>query len=567
MKKPSTNLAQLAWLTPLAIFTLAFVVRMAFVWQATESPYWRVPLIDARTYDAFAKELIRVSWLAPLPDSDASFTPYFQPPLYPIFLAVIYKLLGPSVISAVFVQYLIGSICCVLTYLLGRRYFGSKVGTVAGVAMALTATQIYYEGRLLPPVLIILLNLAVLLLAAKQMESAALWRWPVIGLLAGLSAITRPDILLFVPALLAWMWIERKTLLARRPVFCAVSLLLGILLPVGLTAARNHVVGRDSVPISSNGGINFYIGNHPEIDRTLGIRPGIGWSVLTYEPLIKTGSTKPSDWDAYFYRRAFAEMGEHKSATLMNFVRKSAWVWRGPEIRRNEDEYYLRRVSPLYRALLWRVGNFGFPFGIIAPLALLGLVTNLSRRRELLLPYAYVVTQVLMLVAYFPCTRYRVPLTPVLLIFGAAAALQLLDPARRPGRLVLLLAFGVLSMLCPPGFEGTAAQREADNCWMLGVANYIEKNPVRAMRAFEQGIRLDPENADLHNWLAILHSAERDYDRAEFHACRTIFLEPEYAPAYEMLADIYTRAGKPDKAAETLRLIRTNRELWRTRSL
>lgn len=563
-KNPDIGFLRSEWLAPLAIFTLAFIVRMAFVWQATESPYWRVPLVDASTYDALAKQINRAGWLAPLPDSRDPFTPYFQPPLYPLFLALVYRLLGATVVSAVLVQYLIGSVCCVLTYSLGRRYFGHRVGTIAGLAMALTATQVYYEGRLLPPVLITVLNLAVLILAGKQSESPAMWRWPVIGLLVGLSAITRPDILLFVPLLLVWMRIERAKVLPHRPALAVTALIAGIALPIAFTGVRNHVIGRDFVPISSNGGINLYVGNHPELDETLGIRPGIEWNALTYEPVVKTGSSRPSDWDRYFLDRALGLMAEHPGATIRNFVCKGVWVWRGQEIRRNEDEYYLTRVSPLYRALLWRVGSFGFPFGVIAPLALLGMVV-FRRQRELFLPYAYVLTQALMLILYFPCSRYRVPMTPVLLIFGAAAALHLLGrkPVRQAAsRVGLLIVFAVLSMVCRPGFEGTAAQREADNCWMVGVAHYLEKHPGRAAVAFEKGSRLDPENPDLHNWLAVTYYGRRDYASAETHARECIRLAPDYGPAYRMLADIYTDAGRPDEAAKVIKLIDANRKRW-----
>lgn len=563
-KNPDISFVRVEWLVPLAIFTLAFILRMAFVWQATESPYWRVPLVDASTYDGLAKQINRAGWLAPLPDSGDPFTPYFQPPLYPLFLALVYRLLGATVVSAVFVQYLIGSVCCVLTYSLGRRYFGHRVGTIAGFAMALTATQICYEGRLLPPVLITVLNTAVLLLAGKQSESPAAWRWPVIGLLVGLSAVTRPDILLFVPPLLIWMLIERKTVLPRRPAPSAAALLIGVLLPVAFTAIRNQAVGRDFALISTNGGINLYIGNHPDLDGTLGIRPGIEWNALTYEPVVKTGSMRPSDWDRYFLRRALGLVGEHPGAALRNLIVKGVWVWRGQEIRRNEDEYYLTRVSPLYRTLLWRAGGFGFPYGVIAPFALLGLAV-FRRRRDLFLPYAYVLTQALMLVIYFPCSRYRAPMLPVLLIFGAAAAFDLFGRKHlreTVARVALLAAFSAVSMICPPGFEGAPAQREADNCWMVGVAHYLEKHPGRAAVAFERGIRLDRNNPDLHNWLAMTQYGRGDYATAEVHARECIRLAPDYGPAYRMLADIYRDAGKPDKAAEVVRLINANRKRW-----
>lgn len=556
-----------AVLIPIAIFVLALAVRLVFVWQAADSPFWRVPLIDDRTNDIAAKTLNSVGWLAPLPEPGNPFTPYFQPPFYQFFLAAVYRVLGPWPISAALLQYLIGSACCVLTYLLGRRLFSRQVGITAGISSALTAPLIYYEGRLLPPVLLILMGMAVLLLALKQTDSPAFWRWPAIGLITGLSAVTRPDTLLFVPPLLFWVWMERKTVLRNVPALSVACLLLGILLPTGLVAARNQVVGRDSVPISANGGINFYLGNHPDLNSSLGIRPGIAWSTLMKKADVATGTARPSDTDRYFYRESVRLMAHDKTATVSNLARKMIWVWHGPEIRRNESEYYLTRVSGLYRMLLWRVGPFGFPFGIIGPFALLGIVTG-WRRRELFLPCAYVGTQVLAMVAYFPCSRYRVPILPLLLILGSAAAFGLFTLVRkrsfRPAaaQLGLLLVFGVLTTCCPPGFEGTPAQKEADNLWMLGVANYFEQRPDESLEALNQGLELDSDNVDLHNWLAIVHISRQEYADAEVHAEECVRLAPDYWPAYRMLADIYTASGKSAQAAEISAVIRSNRHRW-----
>ena len=562
-EKPKPESRGAAWLIPLIIFTCAFVIRMAFVAQVKDSPYWRVPLVDAQMYDQAAREMLDVSWLAPLPKMAGHFTPYYQPPLYQAFLALIYLVFGRSVMAAIIVQYLIGSLCCVLTYFVAARFFDRRIGIAAGIAMALTATEIYYEGRLLPPVLLIFLNLAILLLAAKQIEKPVAWRWPVIGLLIGLSAITRPDILLFLPFLLLWMWIERRTLLPERPLVWTLILLLLAAVPVGLTTLRNALIGKDTVPISWNGGVNFFIGNNPSMEKTIAIRPGTRWEALINEPMIRLRTSRPSDWSRYYLKIGLSTMWKFKRVTVFNLARKFLWVWRGPEIRRNEDEYYLRRVSSLYRMLLWRSGNFGFPFGVIAPLGLLGMVMSFRRRRELFLPYAYVVTQALMLVMFFPCTRYRAPLVPVLLMFGAAAVLKLISLARRKETndlfmaLSLLLIFGAVSTLSPPSFEGTPAQIEAENHRLLATALYAEGRQNEALRTCEDGLRLNPHDADIQKWLMEAYLEIGDYPNAEKHALECTRLAPTYGPAYATLVKIYEAEGKKSKAREIERLIKT----------
>jgi 4-amino-4-deoxy-L-arabinose transferase-like glycosyltransferase len=544
------------WIIPAGIFILALAVRLVFDAQARHSVYWRAPMVDALIYDKLAVQVLREGWLAPYPTVSEPYAAYYQPPLYHLFLALVYLVFGHSTFIASIVQYVIGSLSCVLTYFIGQAFFSRKIGIIAAVACALTSTQIYYDGRLLPPVLVTALNLTVILLLAKQAKSPSAWRLPVIGLLIGLSAVARPDILLFVPVLIVWMLWQRKFMLPRRFMVWTLVFLACIVLPIGLVTLRNVVVGRDFAVISWNGGVNFYIGNHPNMEATLAVRPGLRWETLMHLPQIRAGLVRHSDWNSWFYKTAFSLMWKHKKRTLLNFVRKFLWVWHGPEIQRNEDEYYLRRVSPLYAALLWRKGKFGFPFGVIAPLALLGMVISWHRRNDLFPLYGYIATQVLMLVAFFPCTRYRAPMVPVLLIFGASAFLELVQliRGRRIGELVplvcMLTAFAFLPSMYPPRFQGTPSQIEAENCRLLASGYYLEGDYDRAIRVCKKGLELEPDSPELHKWLLDAYKEQGDYSNAEKEALECIRLFPAYAPLYFTLLEIYEAEGKTHEANE-----------------
>ena len=63
----------------------------------------------------------------------------------------------------------------------------------------------------------------------------------------------------------------------------AVPLLIGAIVAVAPVTIRNAKSG-EFVPISHNGGINFYIGNNSNYDATVGIRPDREWKQLTTEP-------------------------------------------------------------------------------------------------------------------------------------------------------------------------------------------------------------------------------------------------------------------------------------------
>ena len=85
-----------------------------------------------------------------------------------------------------------------------------------------------------------------------------------------MTALTVASVLLFVPV--ALLWARRQ---ARAPVG---ALILGFALVIAPVTLRNRVVGGEWVPISYNAGINFYLGNNPDYDRTTNIRPGRDWA-------------------------------------------------------------------------------------------------------------------------------------------------------------------------------------------------------------------------------------------------------------------------------------------------
>lgn len=94
-----------------------------------------------------------------------------------------------------------------------------------------------------------------------------------------------------------------------------------------LRALRNYVRGHELVVVSGNGGIDFWIGNNPSYDKTVGIRPDIEWQRLVEEPS-KAGEHGKAAGSRYFVRKtlrwavdepwAFARLQAHKLRLLVS---------------------------------------------------------------------------------------------------------------------------------------------------------------------------------------------------------------------------------------------------------
>ena len=68
------------------VFAVALLVRLLHVWQIRRAPFFDVLMGDARGYDAWARRLAAGDWIG----RDV----FYQAPLYPYFLGVVYSIAG-----------------------------------------------------------------------------------------------------------------------------------------------------------------------------------------------------------------------------------------------------------------------------------------------------------------------------------------------------------------------------------------------------------------------------------------------------------------------------------------
>ena len=92
------------------------------------------------------------------------------------------------------------------------------------------------------------------------------WRNGLIsGFWWGLSALTREISLLFMAPIAIWMFLYLPGKSRIKLFFkCYGILLLSFCLTISPWIIRNYVIFKKFIPISTNGGINFYMGNNPD---------------------------------------------------------------------------------------------------------------------------------------------------------------------------------------------------------------------------------------------------------------------------------------------------------------
>lgn len=465
------------------VLGLGFALRVAYVFEIDQSPLFFYPAVDSETYTHQAERIAAGNWLY------AGQGPFWQPPLYPYVLAA-FKTLFPDWFFHVvrLFQALLGALVCGMAWWIGRYLFNGTVGLIAGMLVALSGSLIFFDGELLPASLATFLNMAALVALLCAWRYPTVGRFAICGVALGTAAVTVPTVLLFAAAVPVGLL---RKFANRQGGILAAVFLVGLALPIAPVAARNYAVGGDAVLISYNMGINFYIGNNAEYERTVAIRPGWEWDELVALPA-QSGITRPSEKSAYFMRRAWDYIAADTAGWTALMVGKLAQFWHGDEQGRNQPIYFWRNDSTVLSATLWKAG-IAFPFGLVAPMALWGLLMSL-RRVGPTWPAVYALSYWLAVALFFVAARYRVPALPVLAVFAAYGAWSIVDLLRAGHWRNAGLGLAVCVAFAVPANWNTGSMNMGGDTaihYNLGNAYAKAGDRHRAMAAFAQSVRED----------------------------------------------------------------------------
>lgn len=527
------------------IALLAFALRLVHILQLRDHPWFADPQVDA---------LFHHDWALAIARGEAFVDgPYFRAPLYPWFLGALYKLFGPDFMAVRVVQAVLGSASCVLVYWLGARVFSERVGRLAGVVAATYWPLIYFDAELLIPPLGIFLNLTALVLLLRASSRGSARGWLLAGLACGLAALARPNILLFAPAAAAWIALRNGR---RSPAWKSAAVYAaGCALAVLPVTARNWIVGGDRVLVSSQAGVNLFIGNNPEADGITVVGEFESWYRAQHAQAERAEGRElsPSEVSRHFTGRVLEFWAEHPVDALRLMGSKALDFWTYWEISNNQNPRFVAERYTKVAAFL-PVG-----FWLVGPLGLLGWLANTRRAREQFPLWGFTLVYTASVVLFFVNARFRLPVVPVLIVYASAGVFAFAGVlARRDWKTAALaLAAAVPAVWVTSRVPATAdtrligahramglhaygsgdleasrelleeAVRRADDAGLridslswstLGRARIETGDPVGAAAAFEQAVERDAGNADAQMGLAVLHDRLARSDDALRHA-------------------------------------------------
>jgi len=412
----------------LAIVFLATALRLIYLHQWAHSDFYSCPILDQMEF-LDESGLVADHGLAGLGI-------VWRPPLYPLAVGTIFRLAHGSRMAALILQTLLSGLCAGLVYLIAVRFASKAVSLAAAALYAVHWIMIFSSVLFLTTTLFTFLVLLTtwLLLASGGRRMLLL----LAGISAGLAALARSEIVVCIPFWAAWaFWQNRGTPLART-VNPAVFVLAAAVTISPITI-QNYRLTRSFVPITAIGGYNLFVGNNAQSDGKTVWASEKALTDLNISP-----DLPPLENQRRYVAAATGYIKSNPAQFLKLVVKKAYYLVNSFEISDNVDVYYAISATSLLLAVL-----AGVSFGLLLPLALVGVVFGRYDRRSAVPVHLFLVTFTAVLLLFFVNSRFRTPLIPFLCVFAVLGAETLWKERktifRRPAVIAFLAFFLLLS--------------------------------------------------------------------------------------------------------------------------
>jgi tetratricopeptide (TPR) repeat protein len=563
------------------IFSVSLAIRILYLFQVTSSPIFMGLSADSKEFDTFAQHIAEGNFF----HKDA----IYLSPFYPLFLAAIYSVFGYSHVPVICIQGILDILNCILIFYVSSHTFNRPVGIIASILYAFYGLAIFYTGVLLEPtatMFFLLLFLSTMVYAEKH-ENIMVFL--VSGFALAIVFSARPNVILFFIPLPAWFLFRLKTRLGIAG--AAKSCLLfciGFFLVLSGIAYRSHAITGKFTPFSAQGGFNFYLGNNPDANGVFISPHGIASTAVTQikESILyaekETGrALTPDEASQYWQKKGIDFILNHPGSAIALWVKKTILFWRHEEPALNINYEFSRQFIPVLELPL-------LSFGLISPLALIGIGLVLKRRENASLILLFIIAYMGSVVLFFVSDRYRLPAVPCLMIMAAYSLRSLKQMVIRGGKKSLGIFFAILIILFilvnrnfsyfsfldsrSVAFSNLGSVYFNQGQYQNAEKEFlkaIEVNPKninahrnlattyskmnlydKALQEYQKALSLDKANYEIHFSIGSIYQNQGQYDLAIQEYEKTLALNPKHEGTYQNLGNIYYDLGQMEKAKE-----------------
>ncbi len=532
------------WIALGAIIALALTLRLIYLHEIQDHPLFRTLMGDPAVYFAQARDIAQ----GKLVPEHAYF---HSSPLYPFFLALVARLGGADFEPIRVVQSMAGTLSVLLIFLLSRLTVGTRSGLIAAFFAALYVPLMFFEGEVLEITLVITALLGSLVFLQLADRGGGPWKVVAAGALLGLAGLGKPNLLLFAPVGALWLALhgrkdrERRARVVR--VLPAVLFFAAAGVMILPATVHNFRAEGDFIPVSSNGGINFFIGNHKNSPGVFQVPPEMRFDLRLASKSVaerETGrSLSAGEVSDFWAGRTLADISANPGRWLTLMGRKFVLFWNHYEIPNHYHLYYVALFAPVLRI---PVGTFG----VVAPLGLFGLVLAVRRRKRVGLLILFGLSFMASVVPFFITGRYRLAIVPVLLV-GAGFAVESLWRAARgkDWRTLAVAAISIALLSAAVGIDtiefSFAAMHNA-----VGTIRGRQGDMAGAAEDFRKAVEANPDDLSARHNLGLAFLELGRHDEAAEQFRQAVVRHPRYYEAWLGLGRADAEAGRTAAALE-----------------
>ncbi len=568
------------------VFFFVFVLRLIVLVRLTESPFLLPARGDMHFYNEWAQRILQGQF--------TDYQAFYGLPLYPFLLAAFYRLFGFSPFVPGLVQAALEGGTAALIFLIAARVFGQldsrpaigrgkAIGLLAATGWAFFIPAQAYSVVMMPTAWLLFIFWRLVWQIISRTALPSLGALFLFGLLIGFAATGIATILFLLPLGIAALFLRwrghHRAWLHR--IGGAALLLLGVAIGTSPAWLHNRFVAHDPVFLSAHSGVNFWIGNNPEANGYPHFPPGLraGQKAMLADSITGAEAAagrplKRSEVSAYWSAKAKAFIAQNPGAWLRLLGTKIANFWNAFQYDDLSIITSLREEGVIFP---------GLRFGIVAALALPGMILAVIAFPAARWILAAVLLHMASLLSVFVTERYRLAAVPGLLIFASFGLWALWESCRTArfrqiAVYVVLLGISTWVVSCRRGdaelwaldpynsglhalaadhFENAEQKLTLAHAYVPGNAevNFALGNLAlarvsleEAKRWYVQTLELEPGNAGAFNNLGVIALQEGRAQEALHLFARAIEIEPNDAKRHYLLARAALETGDRDRA-------------------
>ncbi|MHB0954810.1 MAG: glycosyltransferase family 39 protein [Pirellulaceae bacterium] len=333
---------------------------------------------------------------------------------YPIFLGLVFMVVGKSLTAVWVVNLLLAVVSVFLVFRIGVALLSERVGLLAAAFWAIYVPSILNANCILKENLMIPLMLVLVWLVVTWPTTSHRLLWSAIaGMTTGMLALVGPTGCVVAGVLLVVMWVWRSDW--SQYLYCGGAFALLMFATLAPWLYRNHVVLGSAV-LNTNGGFNLYLGNNPVATGSF-VSIGKTPMALEWNPLrIEKGELAATN-EARRQAREF--MKNNPQRTLILSLKKAAIFWKPPKLRS------LTEREPLTKRILRYVWFVQYMFLLVFA------ILSLSYLRIAWPLYMAMALYTAIHMPFYVMGRYQLPIMTVLCVLAASSVIRWLPGGQR----------------------------------------------------------------------------------------------------------------------------------------